>query len=421
MSIREMLSELRRWLSQNLSVEPERRTGFWLYTAHLCTIWGIALANTFQGLMFLWCFRPIRKWRFNWALYAPLLIPLGLYAITLTVSVAVSAEIPGSLSHLREILSLTTLVLALFLVRGEQEVRKIVDILIPMTTIVALYGIGQYFLTDYGTLYNRIPGPFSHYMTFSGVLLIGDFLLVARMASGQGWRKPRHWLALIAINLGLLLSLTRGSWVAVILTLTALFLVRGRRFSRIYLGFVLILLLFGLFGPDTWLERLRSIGDLRDPSNYDRLCMIDAGLYMVSERPLFGVGPGMVKTRYPIYRHHTAPRFNLPHLHNTFLQLAAERGLLTLAAYLALMTIGLTLTFRAYHREGGSEGPRADLYLGTLLVLIGFNLNGLFEDNWRDTELQRLILFQLAVPLCLQADRLPEDDTPSPSQSEPEP
>ena len=40
-----------------------------------------------------------------------------------------------------------------------------------------------------------------------------------------------------------------------------------------------------------------------------------------------------------------------------------------------------------------------------ILVLVGFNLAGLFEANWRDSEIQRLVLFLLAVPCCVIAKK----------------
>ncbi|MEZ5312573.1 MAG: hypothetical protein R2862_02435 [Thermoanaerobaculia bacterium] len=46
---------------------------------------------------------------------------------------------------------------------------------------------------------------------------------------------------------------------------------------------------------------------------------------MVAEHPLVGLGPNMPERRYPIYRHPTASRLNVPHLHD-YLRLA-ERGL----------------------------------------------------------------------------------------------
>ena len=155
---------------------------------------------------------------------------------------------------------------------------------------------------------------------------------------------------------------------------------------------------------------MQSIFSFQEVSNYDRLCMAEAGLYMISERPLFGIGPGMVKSRYSIYRHPTSPRPFVKHLHNSFLSLAAERGLLSLGVYLWLMGAGLWLAYRGYRREGGPRGDRADLYLGTLLVLVGFNLGGLFEDNWRDTEIQRLILFLMAVPYCVNTEQDGSED-----------
>ncbi|MCP5116659.1 MAG: hypothetical protein GY953_38010, partial [bacterium] len=251
----------------------------------------------------------------------------------------------------------------------------------------------------------RIPGQFSHYMTFAGVLLLGVFLLVGRMMVENGWKRPRNWLALVLITTTLLLTLTRGAWIAAAIICTAVLLRRGRRFLPAYLAaLAVVAVLFVSFGPETWKSRIASITDPRDESNYDRLSMLQAGFYMISERPLFGIGPGMVKDRYPIYRHPTAPRFKAAHLHNSFLQTAAERGLLSLAVYLWLMVAGLRMAYEGYRREGGAKGERADLYLGVMLALIGFNLAGLFEANWRDTEIQRLVLFLLAVPACLRGD-----------------
>ena len=391
--------------------------GFVLYAAHLFTIFGIALSNTFFGLTLLWCGLHFRRFKQSWPRQAAILIPLAAYSIGLVISVLFSSDFSVSSRHLREILSLTTLVLGLFLVRGAVETRRIYSLIILTTNLVAIYGICQYFLSDYGELTNRIPGPFSHYMTLSGVLLIGDFLLLARMAVGDGWRNPWSWVSLVLINGCLHLSLTRGAWVAATLTITALLILRGRRFFKVYAVVLLLTAVFAAFGPDAWRDRLMSIGDLRDISIYDRLCMVDAATYMISERPLFGVGPGIVDARYPIYRHPTAPRYTVPHLHNTFLELAAERGTVSLLAYLALMLLAMIAALRAYRAEGGAGGPRADLYLGVLLAVIGFNLNGLFEDNWRDTEIQRLILFLLAVPYILGHGT--REESPNPPESDP--
>ena len=381
-------------------------TGYWLFAGHLLTIWGLALSNALMALAVFWSVKNRRLVSWSWRRDALLFAPAGLYGIFFVVSVATSLEPRTSIPELKDLLSWSTLVLAPILVRGEHVVRRLFDLVLAMTLLLAVHGIFQYYLTDYGELHLRIVGLFSHYQTFAGVLLLGTLILAARLAS-DGWRHPGYWLALGTMAWTLQLSLTRGAWVAAVVTLALLAWVRSRRVF--FVGGAALVLFLAFLAPHSWTERWQSITDLRDMSNYDRLCMAEAATYMIAERPFFGIGPEVVEQRYPIYRHPTAPRMSIPHLHNTFLQRAAEQGLMGLGAYLALMLSGLVLAWREFRRQGGIDGPRADLYLAVILVLVGFNVAGLFEDNWRDTEIRRLVLFVLAVPLCLSNRSTPSD------------
>ncbi|HEX2164437.1 MAG TPA: O-antigen ligase family protein, partial [Thermoanaerobaculia bacterium] len=337
----------------------------------------------------------------------PLDVAVGFYLLVLVVSMAASYRPEVSLRAASEIFTLATLVLAPRLVRGERDVRRVVDGMIAVGGLVALWGLAQY-LGDYGGLDRRIRGPFSHWMTFSGFLLVCDLLLAAQLFAGRHLRHHRHrrrwpalaWrlLALLAINVALFGSLTRSAWVALGGALVAAAAIAA---PRRLLWALPAAVAFVVLAPVPVLGRAWSIFDLSDRSNYDRLCMVEAGLRMIAERPLTGLGPEMVEERYPIYRSPTAPRYETPHLHNSFLQTAAERGLPGLAAYLLLMGLSLAAAWRGYRREGGRAGPRRDLWLGCLLALVAFNLAGLFEHNWGDTEVQRLVLFVMALPFCL--------------------
>jgi O-antigen ligase len=409
------------------------RTGYWLFATHIWAIFGIAASNILLGLMLAsspWTALLGGLRRVPWRELAPLYIPLGIYTFWLGGSILFSYDPARSVSGLREVFTLTALFFAPLLVRGERDVRRIVNGLILVAALIACFGLAQY-LVGYGDIDRRIRGPLSHYMTFSGILLIADFLLIASLLSRRrpgpgspgGGRESRWWSwrlwpwgALIVLNVALLGSYTRGAWVGLGLTLTVLVLARAPRWILAYLPAVL---LFILLAPIPLLHRVSSITDLRDLSNYDRICMLQAGLTMVAERPLFGQGPELVERRYPIYRPATAPRYDVPHLHNSFLQLAAERGLPALLAYLAMTGASLAAARRGYRAEGGRHGPRADLYLGAMLALLAFNLAGLFENNWGDTGVQRPVLFILALPFCLlgpapreEPERLPETTEP---------
>jgi len=344
-----------------------------------------------------------------------LIAGLACYVLFLAVAVAASYDPRHSARGFSELFNLTTLLFGLALLRGEAQVRRVVDGLGVVGGLVALWGLAQY-LGGYGEIDRRIRGPFSHWMTFSGFLLLCDLLLISallfrasRLREEGGW-PAIAWraAALVAINAALLGSLTRSAWVGLAV---AFALAAALRSPRSLIAFPLGAVLFVVLAPVPLLQRVGSTADLSDASNYDRLCMAEAGLHMVAERPLTGLGPDLVKVRYPIYRPATAPRYSVPHLHDTYLQLAAERGLPSLAAYLLLMLAPLVAAWRLYRREGGRRGPRADLLIGTLTALVAFNLAAFFEYNWGDTEVQRLVLFLIAVPFALA---LPDDDASAP-------
>ncbi len=385
------------------------RTGYWLFLSHLATIFSIAASEILLGVTLL-ALPWTRRRSVRWSVLAPMMIPVGLYLLTLIGSWLASPDPRSSARGLTEIFTLTTFLAAPFLVRGERQVRLAIDTLIVLAALLACEGLAQ-FLFGYGDIDRRIRGPFSHYMTFSGFLLVCDLLLLASMLYTRRWRTPWRWAALAAINAALLGSYTRNAWVALALSLTVMI---AFRVPRLLAAYVPAAVLFIALAPVPILHRVISIADLRDASNYDRLCMLEAGLTMVRQRPVFGVGLDLVKRYYPIYRAPAAPRYEVPHLHNSLLQLAAERGLPALASYVAMTLVAAVAAWRWFVREGGRRGPRADLYVGMILALLAFNLAGLFENNWGDTEVQRPVLFLLALPFCLHAAR-GETQTP-PSQ-----
>ncbi len=391
-----------------------RRAACIAYSLHLYTVFALALSNITLGITLLLAPRALAARRVRWEVLRPVLLPMGFYLVFLAASIVLSYDIRGSLYSTGETFAMATLFLGPGLVRGERELRWVIDGMVAVAALIALRGLSQYLWVSFGELDQRIRGPFSHYMTLSGVLLICDVLLITQMVCGRAARSPWRWIALALINVALVGTLTRGAWVALAGTLLVLLAAHGRRWrrprpageprhrGRRYAAiFALALLAEFLVVPASVLHRVKSIFDLRDPSNYDRLCMLDAGFHMIAERPIVGLGPDMVDHRYQVYRQPTAPRYWVPHLHDSFLEMAAERGLPSLAAYIWLMLASVKLSLARYRAEGGLSGRRAEIYLGSVLALLAFNLAGLFENNWGDAEVKRLALFVLMMPFCL--------------------
>ena len=335
----------------------------------------LGLSNPFLVLagVFSW-----RAWRLGALrgrpLARPLLAPLLLFAAASLVSAVFSLDPVQSFDKLPRLAVLLLVPLAAALMDREWWPRLVAALAI-VTTILAVWGIVQY-LQGANDLSHRIQGPLSHYMLYAGWLLLGVCVVLAELLLNHS---RRLWLLLPPALLGpvaLLLSFTRNAWVGLAAGLLLLAAVWHRRLLLLYP--VVALALWFVF-PRPVLERVISIFDLRQAANYDRVCMTISGVQMVRDFPLTGVGLDMVDRLYPLYRRDDAPRWRVPHLHNNPVQIAAERGLPALAAYLWLIGAFFTVTWRALPHLSGER--RAGV-AASLTAVLAITVAGLFEYNF---------------------------------------
>jgi O-antigen ligase len=272
---------------------------------------------------------------------------------------------------------------------GPTRIReRVLDVALLGGLVLGAGCLAQYYFLGYDTLDNRPRGFLGHYMTSAGLGMCMLVLAASRLLfSGEPLVRPRRsdWLALLGLmavlalallvgELGLLnnkaeralvaltlaagaLSLVRGHWAgAGTRTLLTLLVVPVSAWSLLvsqtrsaWLGTVaglavvlflwapraLVVIPAGLalvaaFGPQQVLDRLT----VTDASSRDRYYMLQAGIDIVAERPVFGVGPGQVQTVYPRYRWPEAPNTQASHLHDNAVQIAAERGLIGLGFWI---------------------------------------------------------------------------------------
>ncbi len=188
------------------------------------------------------------------------------------------------------------------------------------------------------------------------------------------------------MTLALLLTFTRSAWIGWGVAATILLISKRPRmliFAAPALVFFITFMPLPLFG------RLVSSFDTRQSSNLDRIRMIQAGVEMIKDYPLLGVGPANVKEVYPLYRKHDAPRFRIPHLHNNLVQIWAERGVLAVAAYVLLLALFLRECAKAWN---GPAGRFAEIGVA---VTFGLAAAGIFEFNFGDTE-----VFWIFLDIC---------------------
>jgi O-antigen ligase len=168
----------------------------------------------------------------------------------------------------------------------------------------------------------------------------------------------------------------------------------------------IVVALFFAVAPDGLAQRMVSVFDLQDPSNRDRVAMVKTGAAIIADYPLTGVGPNMIERVYPKYRQPDAVQAVNVHLHNVPLQIAAERGLLTLATWLWFIAALIRQLVRAFRTQ-------ADRVLSAIaLAAVAAMLSaGLFEHNFGDSEFLMLFLvlvtLPVALPVALRGDAAP--------------
>jgi O-antigen ligase len=275
---------------------------------------------------------------------------------------------------------------ALILFRNVPRTRELaIKTFLAFGVFSSLYGFVQYFALHQRDLEHRITGPAAHVMTYSGLMLPVALMFLVL------WIHDRRnlWLlgGTIVTTLTLLMTFTRSAWLG---WLVAVLVLAALKRPRLLAYAVPAGILVITFLPLPYFARVMSAFDTKQSSNFDRIRMFEGGVEIIKDVPVLGVGPGNMKEVYPLYRKPDAPRFRIPHLHNNLVQLWAERGILGLAAYVALIALFLRECARGWGSKYAELG---------VAVTVGLVVAGMFEFNFGDTEvfLAMLDLFALVV------------------------
>ena len=317
-------------------------------------------------------------------------LPLALYALATLVSSAFSADPRASFIDDKQLVLFAIVPLVYDLARGPRA-TKVIDVILTVGAASAIYGIIQYGILHYDNLGRRPEGALSHYMTYSGILMLVLCAALARLVFGS---RDRTWPALVmpALVVALSLTFTRSAWVGACVGVGLLFVLKDFRLTALLP--VVIALMFA-FAPDAITQRMTSMFSDQDPATRDRLAMMEIGYRMTADHPLTGVGPNMVPRVYAKYRPDYAVNATNPHLHNVPLQIAAERGLPALALWLWFVAWLVMKSFRAF--RGGGDRILASTALAAVAAMFAA---GFFEYNFGDSEFLMMFLVLVTLPFA---------------------
>jgi O-antigen ligase len=275
---------------------------------------------------------------------------------------------------------------------------------------------------------DRAHGFYGHYTTYAEVLqLVGSLaagLLVALAVARRGGvtredESARQknvglkngraiWLlaaALAGITCALLLTVTRASWLAFLVSIFLITLA-GAASRR---AVVLLLLAACVAAPVGLyvLREKRGVGfiDRQDQSTTWRETVWREAFGVLTRSPrhlAVGVGMDTLKRRWRAWGMFDGGRLPWGHLHSTPLQIAFERGLPALAAWLALLGLHLKMLWRLARRGRVGDWRERGLALGALGGTVGFFVSGLVHYNFGDSEVVMVFYFIMGLALALE-------------------
>jgi hypothetical protein len=281
-------------------------------------------------------------------------------------------------------------------------------------------------IAGWSRTYNwRAQGFFGHFTTYAEALqLIASLLfglIVASLVRTKNQRNSNEnklanpWLSrltwtplligtLAAMCLALLLTVTRASQLAFMVSAFSIIALSGSRKLLLAAGLIAIPVVIGTL---LFLQETRNVSfvDTSDESTLYRLTMWKDGLRLSTTNVhnlVFGIGMDSTKKHWQEWGMFDGGRLPMGHFHSTPIQLLAERGIPALLIWLAILGIYLRTLWRALFSEMKNTDTReaSKLAFGILLgcfgACVGFFVSGLVHYNLGDGEVAMIFYLLMA-------------------------
>ena len=270
--------------------------------------------------------------------------------------------------------------------------RRWLPLATASTAVTAGYAVYQYFglhmarATGFGAFSNRL----GTLLVFFGFLGLGYLLTRPGL-----WR----WTAVPFAGLvlaGIATSMSRAAWVATAVGAVVMGLRRGRR-GLVALLIVAVLVAAAGSLQSRWVGRWNSIFDLQE--NLDRITLWWTALRIFASSPLIGRGPGSFPELQAQFMPDPAP-YPVPISstpHSLLLGLAADTGLLGLAAFGWLMIRAVHMGWRAW--RGGDT-----LSVALVASVAAIFVNDLFGQGFYALEIATVMWLGLGLLEAASSD-----------------
>jgi len=308
----------------------------------------------------------------------------------------------GAFNNLKRLLLFLIFYVSVIKIPSVEILTKIIFANLIAVSVVSVFELANY-LMRFNELISRMPFSeiridyFSYPLTSAEIKLMTLFSVFPLLFLKETLIVSKKFLiaAVVPVFVSMFLTQSRN----VFLACAICFMIYGIAINRKFLFvFIIAVILSWIFLPQEILGRFQSIIDLKHPSNESRLNMWKTGWEMFADHPFTGVADSHIKEIYETYRTPLTQGEGV-HLHNNFIMILATTGIFGFLSFIGLFLSLFLSQIKFFLREVNPVNKM--LIFGSILVVIAFNIAGIFEWTFGDHEVVTVFFFLVAIPFVI--------------------
>jgi O-antigen ligase len=250
----------------------------------------------------------------------------------------------------------------------------------------------------------RAQGTLGHYVVFAEMLMqIGCLTWAMLLVTPRRQIGLRIFFALtfVALTAAIFATETRAALAGLAAgCLVAVLMLAGRRTRLWAMAALLVLVIAG----GLWIHHTRGKGwtGARDPGTHFRTLMWEDGVRLVGQHPWFGVGMETIRIHWMEWNIRAFTLYHdQSHFHSDTIQIAVERGLPALAAWLWFVVAYVVLLFRLVRTARQRSRYVAGVAAGILASFVAFLIPGALHYNLGEETLVMGLFFFFGLAVAL--------------------
>ena len=250
----------------------------------------------------------------------------------------------------------------------------------------------------------RAQGTLGHYIVFAEMLMQLGCLAWAMFLSTQ----PRKWgiraffaIVFLALTAALMATQTRADIAGLAAGCVVALWLLGRKRTRSGHSPAWFCLCWlrrcGSSTPGGWIGSVRATA-----GTHFRVLMWEDGVRLIRQHPWFGVGMDTIFNHWQEWNIRGFSQYHvIYHFHSDYIQIAVERGLLTLAAWLWFVVAYLVFLFRLLRRTREHSRFATGVVAGVLAAFVGYLVPSTVQYCLGDDTLVMIMFFYFGLAVAI--------------------